>query len=640
MKYMSPRARISLAAILLLALAIRVAYTFESQSNPMHLVPQMDAAYHLEWARTLLAGGDHHPGPFFRAPLYPWFLAACLWLSQGSLLVVTLLQALLGVCTTWLTYKLALTCFPRSGTRGPLIAALLVATNWVLVYFDAELLLPSLAIPLQLLALRLSVSNRDSERPLPMLIAGLIWGISALVRPNCLLFVIALCAWKTLMRPRSPLMAATLALGAVLPILPITAYNASQGDTVLISSQAGINLWIGNNPHSDGSTAIVPGTRPDWWGGHHDAVQQAEQSEGRHLKPSEVSRHYSTRSLHWIREAPIAWLTLLGQKAQLLFGHEELGNNANIHFVAHHFSWTMSALPPSFALLFSLGLAGLWLGYKRRELHGELPSFLLIYSLSILAFFVCARFRAPLLPILACGAGHSLSWLTSALKAGRITSALKLTALIGLLVIVSTRKGRATHSDSAQGFWQLGVAAQQAGDLDAAIGHYEASLQSEARYWYAWRDLGKTHLQNGDLISAERALRRGLSIRPQEPWVSDLLADVLFQAQRAAELKGLGEALLNANPAHALSHYHIARGCLLLGENQAAQEQVILGLRLDPECFQLHQLAARFSLAAGDKDEACRHISAALSAAEAAHDKALIQIASDEATAMGCEQGE
>ena len=205
-------------------------------------------------------------------------------------------------------------------------------------------------------------------------------------------------------------------------------------------------------------------------------------------------------------------------------------------------------------------------------------------------------------------------------------------------MIVSTRKWRATHPDSAQGFWQLGVAAQQAGDLDAAIGHYEDSLQSEARYWYAWRDLGKAHLQNGDLFSAERALRRGLSIRPQEPWLSDLLADVFFQAQRAAELKGLGEALLKANPAHALSHYHIARACLLLGENETAQEQVRQGLGLDPECFQLHQLAARFSLAAGNKDEACRHISAALSAAEAAHDKALIQLAKDDAAAMGCEQ--
>ncbi len=637
MNSMSPRARMSLLAILLVALAIRVAYTLESQSNPMHLAPQMDAAYHFEWAKALLSGRDHHPGPFFRAPLYPWFLATALWLSQGALLGALLIQALLGVCTTWLTYELARACFPRSGSRGPLIAALLVAINWVLVYFDAELLLPSLAIPLQLLALRMSVSQRESERLLPMLTAGLIWGIAALVRPNCLLFVAALCVWRATIRPRRPFMAATLAIGALLPILPITAYNASQGDTVLISSQAGINLWIGNNPHSDGSTAIVPGTRPDWWGGHHDAIQQAEQLEGRPLSPSEVSRHYTGRSLSWAREAPLAWLTLLGRKALLLIGHEELGNNANIHFAAHQFSWTMSALPSSFALLFSLGLAGLLLGYQRKELHGELPGFLIIYALSIIAFFVCARFRAPLLPILACGAGHSLSWLAGALRAGRTTSALKFTALVALLVIASTRTGQTTHSDSAQGFWQLGIAAQQAGDLDTAIDHYEDALQSEARYWYAWRDLGKAHLQNGDLVNAERALRRGLSIRPQEPWLSDLLADVLFQGQRSVELKELGEALLGAHPMHALSRYHIARGCLLLGEDQRAQDQVELGLSLDPECFQLHQLAARFSLAAGSREDACRHISAALLAAETAHDDSLIQIARDEASSMGCD---
>ena len=40
-------------------------------------------------------------------------------------------------------------------------------------------------------------------------------------------------------------MAFALAAGAAVPIVPLSAYNASQGDTVLISSQAGINLWIG-----------------------------------------------------------------------------------------------------------------------------------------------------------------------------------------------------------------------------------------------------------------------------------------------------------------------------------------------------------------------------------------------------------
>lgn len=634
---MSSRQRLALLGILLIAFAVRVAYTLESQSNPMHLAPQMDASYHLDWAQALLAGEDHHPGPFFRAPLYPWFLAASLWLTQGSLLAVLLIQALLGVCTTWLSYDLARTCFSRSGQRGPLIAALLVATNWVLVYFDAELLLPSLAIPLQLLALRLSVSNRESERLAPLFGTGVIWGLAALVRPNCLLFLVALCAWRALKRPRGTLTAAILALGAALPILPITAYNASQGDTVLISSQAGINLWIGNNPHSDGSTAIVPGTRPDWWGGHHDAIQEAELAEGRALSPSEVSRHYTERSISWIREAPIAWLGLLSRKALLLIGHEELGNNANIHFAAHHFSWTMSALPPSFALLFSLGLAGLMLGYKRREVTGELPGFLLVYGLSVLAFFVCARFRAPLLPILACGAGHSLSWLMSALQAGRLPSALKLSAGIAVLCLISLQPSARTNSDSAQGYWQLGVAAQQAGDLDLAIEHYETALASEQRYWYAWRDLGKAHLLNGDLISAERALRRGLSIRPHEPWLSDLLADVLFAAKRPEELTELASALLQAHPGHALSLYHMARASLLLGDEQRAKGQVEAGLQLDPESFQLNQLAARFSMAEGKRVEACGHISIALAAAIAAHDDGLIKIAADEAAAMGCD---
>ncbi len=380
----------------------------------------------------------------------------------------------------------------------------------------------------------------------------------------------------------------------------------------------------------------MPGTRPDWWGGHRDAVQQAELAEGNALSPSEVSRHYTQRSTQWIQESPLAWLGLLGHKASLLVGHEELGNNANIHFAAHQFSWTMHALPPSFALLLSLGLAGLYLGYRRREVTGELPAYLFIYSLSILAFFVCARFRAPLIPILACGAGHSLSWLLATLRAGRLSSALKLCAAVSVLALVSMRAGAATHADSAQGFWQLGVAAQQSGDLEGAIEHYETALESEQRYWYAWRDLGNAHLQSGDLISSERALRRGLSIRPLEPWLADLLADVLFEGGRAEELKELGKALLNAHPTHALSHYHVARGSLLIGEDQLAKSQVQAGLKLNPRSFQLHQLAARFSLAEGRKQEACEHVSAALASAIAAHDSGLIKIARDEAATMGC----
>ena len=85
---MNRRERWILACILVAALALRVAYVLQSRANPFFAEPAMDAGYHLEWARALAAGREFQPGPFFRAPLYPWFLALCLRVLGGDLLLV------------------------------------------------------------------------------------------------------------------------------------------------------------------------------------------------------------------------------------------------------------------------------------------------------------------------------------------------------------------------------------------------------------------------------------------------------------------------------------------------------------------------------------------------------------------------
>ena len=635
-RLMSLRARKALIFICLLAFAVRAAYLLEAQANPMHLAPQMDAKYHLDWARSLLAGVDHHPGPFFRAPLYPWFLGACLWVTQGSLLAVLFIQALLGALTTWLTFELCRRALPRSGTLGPLIAASLTAVNWVLVYFDAELLLPTLAIPLQLHALIWTLKLREDPSPKRALFAGCSWGLAAIVRPNVLLFVLLLCLLEAFRRPRKLLVPLALGCGSLLPILPLTAYNASQGDAVLVSSQAGINLWIGNNPKSDGSTAVVPGTRPDWWGGHKDAIRQAEVAEGRPLSASEVSSHYTRRAVSWAADEPAAFLSHLLHKARLLVSHHELGNNADISFVSERFSWTMRALPPSFALLFGLGVAGLFFGLRRRELTPVVPGYLATYAFTVLAFFVCARFRAPLLPILACGAGHALSLMYGALMSGGLRAAAQLAvcsaALIGLSLLASPK----ASSAQAAGQWQLGVAAMQAGDNSEAIKLFEEALLSHPGYWYAWRDLGNARLGAGDLKGAEAALTQGLSLRPNDPWLADLLADVYFQSSRAAELNELGQQMLQADPTYATARYHLARAALLAEDPRAATEHTRSGLALDPSNFQCLFLDARLRSLAGDKLGACAAIALALDAARQGHDPAHASLASQESQRIGC----
>ena len=633
---MSQRAKRAVLIICLLAFAVRAAYLLEAQSNPMHLAPQMDAKYHLGWATALLSGADHHPGPFFRAPLYPWFLAACLWLTQGSILAVLFVQALLGVVTTWLTFQVSRKALPRSGTLGPLIAATLVAVNWVLVYFDAELLLPTLAIPLQLHALLQTFRLREEPTAGRAVLTGASWGLAAIVRPNVLLFVLLLCLWKALRQPRKLLVPLALGCGTLIPILPLTAYNASQGDLVLISSQAGINLWIGNNPESDGSTAVVPGTRPDWWGGHQDANRQAEVAEGRPLSASEVSSHYTRRALSWAAAEPAALLSQMLHKSRLLVSHRELGNNADISYVSERFSMTMRALPPSFALLFGLGACGLLLGWRRRELLPELPAYLIVYAASVLVFFVCARFRAPMLPILACGAGHALAWMYGALKAGDQRGPLRLSLAVAVLVGASVFASPPGAATQAPGQWQLGIAALQAGDRDAAIEHFEQSLRQNPAYWYAWRDLGRARLDIGDLQGAETALKRGLSIRPGEAWLADLLADVYFEAGRVEELNELGQELLQSSPAHATAQYHLARAALLAEDTRGAELHVQSGLSLDPANFQCLFLDARLRSISGDEEGACAAIERALDAANESHEPEHVALAKEERRRIGC----
>ncbi|MDF1837311.1 MAG: glycosyltransferase family 39 protein, partial [Planctomycetota bacterium] len=141
----SSRERWGLVILLLLAFAFRLINVLAMRDNPRFDAPVMDGLYHLDWARALMAGESFQEGAFFRAPLYPWFMAAVLKVTGGSLLALRVVQCLLGVATVALTLLIARQCFGRSaGWLGGVVAA----TYWVLVYVDGEPLIPTLYVPL------------------------------------------------------------------------------------------------------------------------------------------------------------------------------------------------------------------------------------------------------------------------------------------------------------------------------------------------------------------------------------------------------------------------------------------------------------------------------------------------------------
>ena len=98
---------------------------FEAAGKPDFNVFYMDQEYHLEWARALATGQWEPPhdqlrdAPFFRAPLYPYFLALLLDLGGGSTLGVRIVQVLIGSVSCVLAYAVAAKCFGHRVSLRP-----------------------------------------------------------------------------------------------------------------------------------------------------------------------------------------------------------------------------------------------------------------------------------------------------------------------------------------------------------------------------------------------------------------------------------------------------------------------------------------------------------------------------------------
>lgn len=607
-----------ICGIVLVALVVRVIYVLQMRASPLFEAPQMDARYHVDWALAFARGEDFQPGPFFRAPLYPWFLGLCFELFGPSLLVPRLVQSLFGAATVLMVYLIGAHVF---GARAAKLAAAAAAVSWLLVFYDGELLLEALATPLNLLALWLFLVARDSGRGGHFAAAGLALGLAAITRPNVLAvaLVVAL-AWlwteRRAWRPAARALALAMAT-ASLPILPLTLYNGLVGkDWVLISSQAGVNLWIGNNPQSDGVTAIVPGTRADWWGGYRDAIGAAEAAEGRPLRPSEVSSHYTRRATAFWRDQPSAALRLFLRKLRLFWADWEIGNNEEPRFLARTYAPISRWLPYSFALVGALACIGACAARTRRA--WPLLAFVAAYALGVVVFFVCSRYRAPLVPLFLLLAARGVEWSLEAARARRYGTLAAAAALASASLAVSWMPPRGLATSDANGHLVVGNAEYAAGRVARALEHFRAALALDASNWIARRQLALALRSSGDPDGARREYEAVLAAHPGDTAALDELADLCLARGELADAEELARRLAEQAPFDGRADYAFGRIRYAQRRLSEAASHFEAALARDPDSFEAAYALGMVRLDSGDPAGAAGALEHALASPRAA----------------------
>lgn len=498
--------------IFALALAVRLIYLAQIESSlPFFSAPTLDELYHDNWAQQISSGDWIGGEPFFRAPLYVYLLALIYKVFGHSLLLPRLFQIVIGSLSCVLIFLLAKKLFNRTVAIISGVTACLYA---MLIFYDLQLLITSLVVFLDLVLIRLIIHAGEKPEPMNWLLAGSVLGVSALARPNILVFVPFILIWmffqfRNKLDTKAIMMRwAILCAGALLLIAPVTIRNyVVSKDFVLIAWQGGLNFYLGNNPQATGYTAASPLTGRDLTGGIARAKTIAEQETGRKLKPSEASGFWYRKGADFVLSHPWDWLKLVGKKIVLFWKGYEISNTQNV-YTHKEFSSLFDLLLGRgvvylpFGLVGPLSIVGLLVSLKNPRKYLLLYLFILSYSASIIIFFICSRFRMPVIPFLIMFSSFFLWWAYHKIKGKQVTSVfIALFAVIILTVAINTRLENLVGNLRFADHYALGASYQELGRWDEAIKEYRSSLRhrpgfSAAHHGLAfvYEKLGKTEL--------------------------------------------------------------------------------------------------------------------------------------------------
>lgn len=496
--------------IFLTAYAVRLAYIIEISDRPYFTAPAVDAEYHDVWASEIAGGKLFRDEPFFRAPLYPYFLGAVYAIFGRDFFIVRIIQALVGSLTAVLVYLLGKRLFsPRVGA----IAGFAAALTGIIIYFEGELLIPVLLLPLDLGLIMTLLAANEKDRGWKWWLAGLLLGLSAIARPNILVIIpiIIYLIFKGRDFKRGAGRLGLALLGFIIPLAPVTYHNLKAGEFVLIATQGGVNFYIGNNPGSRGAESSFPGLGNTWR--MEDAISIAEDEAGKQLSSNEISRFYYRKGLDFIVSRPLEWFRLLGVKALMFLSRIEISNNKAIYFSIRDSAVLMALMNLGFCFYGPLGILGLGIFYRKMSGAKIISWFVILYSFSVLLFFVTSRYRLPMVPFLIIFAVAAAEWLTAKIKGGEwrrlLVPAAVLTGL-AILVNINFFGLRKIHYDYAH--FSLGNAYHKKGQLDMAEEHFRKALEANPYFPLAHLNLGVVQYERGDFKAAEREFVREMEI--------------------------------------------------------------------------------------------------------------------------------
>jgi tetratricopeptide (TPR) repeat protein len=572
--------------IFILNFAVRFIFVLSMKNNPYSLITRytVDSIYYHNWALSIIQGNWIGHEVFFLGPFYAYFLAIIYKIFGTNIIVVQSIQTVLssfGVVFLYLIVR------RLTNNRNAIIASIIYIFSGNLIFFTGALLYVEVNIFLSLLLSYLLITLIDNFSRKLLIFAAIIFGLLVIIRPEFLLMLVLIIPYfiiKIKPKPILQYVLFTFVTIVVLAVIPLRNYFVAK-DFVPFTGHSGINFYYGNNPYTDGTWRVVyPLTRSA-----DISIETFNKSSqtinGQMVKASVASNYWLKKGLDFIKENPSRYIKLLGRKFQLFVSAYEIPNNYYFNQTRDD-SIVLKICFFSFGLILPAAFLGFILSLKQWKDLYLLYSFIFVYIISALAFYVLSRLRAPVMPFLIIFASIFVTEFYDRIKNRKFNSVLVLIILYFIFFGIGQIRYINKKEFNVQGNIQKGNIYLAMRKFNPATEAYNKAISIDPENIVARYSLFQAYISLNSPAQAQTELQNIYNLAEQNPQnqVFFHLATARFSiAQRnfpqaASEF----QQAIYLNPYDAETHYLLGAVYITLGKYKEAYNEMQKTLELEP----------------------------------------------------------
>ncbi len=311
------------------------------------------------------------------------------------------------------------------------------------------------------------------------------------------------------------------------------------GRFVMIATNSGINFYLGNHP------VLRDVNRLD----HPEHMQlynriRMDPANRGITAYSAVNDDLVASTLGHVAAWPGAWLRLMGTKLAELVNGTEISRNTSPYAdrsdspILWFLLWRKGLSFPN-GLVIPFGLTGLFLARHRWREHVPAMACLLVHSVFIVGYFVTARYRLPMLPVLGIYGVYAGVSLYDRIRDGAGLSATRLAVgLIAVGLVANLPIVHVSHHHSYIDHFDLAVMLMDQDRLPDALEQLERSAEIEPTAPIVAIARCRLTLQIRGATEAVEVCRRAVHLDPFAADAHYQLGTALEQLQRSAEAVG------------------------------------------------------------------------------------------------------